>query len=301
MDIVFGQLAVLYVFLLAGWLIGKIKKDKAPHADILSVLLVNILLPCKVFNTFANNLSFAYLAENYYLPLAALVLLLLLVLISHFASKLLTKHEYEQKVYKYSFTIANYAYLGYALIGSIFGEAVLAQFMLFAIPFIIYTYTVGYVLLTGGDKPLKRLLNPITVAIVLGIIFGLTGLKMPDILATAISSASACVGPLSMLLTGITLSGFALKELLTNKTAYIFSAIRLILLPAVAYSICLGLRLDALAPMVLIITCMPCGLNTIVFPKLIGEDCKPGARLALITHVLSIVTLPFWLSFLLPG
>ena len=301
MNIVFNQLAVLYIFLIAGWLIGKIKKEKAPHADILSVLLVNILLPCKVFNTFANNFSVEYFAENYVLPLAALVLLLVLALISRFASRLLTKHKYEQKVYTYSFAITNYAYLGYSLIGSVFGEAVLSQFMLFAIPFIIYTYTVGYVLLTGGDKPLKKLLNPITVAIVLGIIFGLTGLPVPDILASAISSAAACVGPLSMLLTGITLSGFVLKELVRDKTAYIFSALRLVVIPAVAYLICRGLRLDQLAPMVLIITCMPCGLNTIVFPKLIGEDCKPGARLALITCVFSVVTLPFWLSLILPA
>lgn len=298
--IVFGQLSVLYIFLAVGWLIGRIKKDKASHADILSVLLVNVFLPCKVFNTFANNFSVEYFAENYVLPLAALVLLLVLAIASRFISRLLTKREYERKVYTYSFAITNYAYLGYALIGSVLGEAVLAKFMLFAIPFIVYTYTVGYVLLTGGKKPLKKLLNPITSAIVLGIIFGLTGLPMPDVLGSVISSASACVGPLSMLLTGITLSGFAFKELLTDRTAYIFSALRLAVIPAVAYLICLGLRLEELAPMVLIITCMPCGLNTIVFPKLIGEDCKPGARLALITHVFSIATLPFWLSFLLP-
>ena len=300
MDIVFGQLAVLYIFLLAGWLIGRIKKEKAPHADILSVLLVNIFLPCKVFNTFANNFSVEYFLENFTLPLAALVLLAVLAVGSRFVSRLLTKREYERKVYTYSFAITNYAYLGYALIGSVLGEAVLAQFMLFAIPFIIYTYTVGYVLLTGGKKPLNKLLNPITVAIVLGIITGLTGLPVPDVLASVLSSASACVGPLSMLLTGITLSTFALKELVTDKTAYIFSALRLVVIPAVAYFICRGLRLDQLAPMVLIITCMPCGLNTIVFPKLIGEDCKPGARLALITHVFSVATLPFWLSLLLP-
>ena len=299
MQIVFKQLSVLYIFLIAGFLIGRIKKDKASHADILSVLLVNILLPCKVFNTFANNFSVEYFKANYILPLAALVLLSVLVVVSRFGSRLLTKHKYEQKVYMYSFAITNYAYLGYALIGSVFGEAVLAQFMLFAIPFIIYTYTVGYVLLTGGKKPLKKLLNPITVAIVLGIIFGLTGLKVPDVIGSAVSAASACVGPLSMILTGITLSTFALKELVTDKTAYIFSAIRLLVIPAIAYTICRGLRLELLAPMVLIITCMPCGLNTIVFPKLIGEDCKPGARLALITHVFSIATLPFWLSLIL--
>ncbi len=298
MQIVFGQLSILYIFLLAGWIIGKIKKDKADHADILSVLLVNILLPCKVFSTFANNFSPTYFAENYILPLSALVLLAGLCVVSYFASKALTQNRYERRVYNYSFVITNYGYLGYALIEAVFGEAVLAKFMLFAIPFIIYTYTAGYVLLVGGEKPLKKLLNPITAAIVLGIIAGFFGINVPDVAQSAISAASACVGPLSMLLTGITLSTFAFKELLSDKKAYIFSALRLIGIPAAVYFVCTALRLEELLPMMLIITSMPCGLNPIVFPKLIGEDCKPGARLALITHIFSMATLPLWLSLI---
>ena len=102
-----------------------------------------------------------------------------------------------------------------------------------------------------------------------------------------------------MLLTGITLSTFAIKELLADKVAYAFSFLRLIVIPAVAFFVCYTARFDTILPMVLIITCMPCGLNPIVFPKLVGEDCKPGARLALITHVVSLITLPFWLSLIL--
>ena len=295
---VFAQLSILYIFLLAGWIIGKLKKDKASHSDILSVLLVNIFLPCKVFNTFSNNFSVSYFIDNFYLPLSALILLAVLATVSHFVSKLLTKKPYERRVYKYSFAITNYAYLGYTLIGSVFGEEVLTNFMLFAIPFIIYTYTVGYVLLTGGKKPWKKLLNPITASIVLGMIVGLTGINMPGVVSEAVSMASKCVGPLSMILTGMTLSTFVIKELVLDKTAYIFSALRLVVIPGLVYLICALLKLDTLLPMMLIITCMPCGLNTIVFPKLIGEDCKPGARLALITHIFSIATLPLWLSLI---
>ena len=298
LQIILKQLSILYIFLLAGWIIGKLKKDKASHSDIISVLLVNVFLPCKVFSTFANNVSVSYLADHSVLLLSSIILLAILVVLAHFISKLLTKNKYERKVYAYSVAIANYAYLGYALIESVFGVGVLTEFMLFAIPFIFYTYTIGYAMLTGGKNPLKRLINPITFAIVLGLVFGLLGWRLPDMLETVVSTASACVGPLSMILTGITLSTFAFKDLLSNKTAYIFSALRLVVIPAVAYFICRGARLDWLAPMVLIITCMPCGLNTIVFPKLIGEDCKPGARLALITHVFSLITLPFWLSLL---
>lgn len=299
MQIVFKQILILYIFLLLGWIIGKIKKDKAAHAEILSVLLVNIFLPFKVFGTFANNFTISYITEKYTYLIASVILIAILMLISYFLPKLLTKRPYERKVYSYSFVITNYGYLGYVLIEAVFGEAVLAAFMFFAIPFIVYTYTVGYALLTGGEKPIKRLLNPITVSIVLGMIFGLSGLSLPSVLSTVISMGSACVGPLSMLLTGITLSTFVIKELLKDKTSYIFCALRLLIIPAAAYAVCSLLKLGTVLPMILIITCMPCGLNTIVFPKLIDEDCKPGARLALISHIVSLVTIPLWLSLLL--
>ena len=301
MQVVFKQLTILYVFLLAGWLIGKFKKEKAPHADILSVLLVNFLLPCKIFSTFANNVTLTYLAEHWSLLATSVTMLSILAGISVFLPKLLTKNRYERRVYAYSIPITNYGYLGYALIGSVFGESVLSQFMFFVIPFSFYTYTVGYILLVGGKMgkdTLKKLINPIMLSIVAGIAFGLSGLKLPDVASSAISMASSCVGPLSMLLTGITLSTFTMKELLTDKTSYIFAFLRLVVLPTIVFGICRLAHLDNLLPMLLITSSMPCGLNPIVFPRLIGEDCKPGARLALITHVLSLATLPLWLSLI---
>ena len=284
---------------MAGWVIGKLKKDKASHSDILSVLLVNLLLPCKVFNTFSKNFTVAYFREKYNFLIASLALIAVLLILAFFLSKALTKKPYERKVFQYSFAITNYSYLGYVLIEAVFGDAALTGFIFFGIPFIVYTYTFGYALLTGGNNPLKRLLNPITVSIVLGMLFGIFGITLPEFLSKAVSMGSACVGPLSMLLTGITLSTFAVKELLMDKKAYIFSALRLVIIPGAVYAVCRLLKLESILPMALIITCMPCGLNTIVFPKLIGEDCKPGARLALISHVFALATLPLWLSLLL--
>lgn len=298
MPSIFQQLLILYVFIAAGWIIGKAKKGQTEHNQVLSVLLVTILLPCKVFRSFAANFTVEYLSQRYVFLIASTVLLGVLVALARFGSRLFSKHEYQRKVYHYCIVITNYAYLGYVLIEAVFGEKMLADFMFFAIPFIIYTYTMGYALLTGGKNPLKRLINPVTVAIVLGMITGLTGLKLPDFLQSVISMASACVGPLSMLLTGMTLSGFKLKELVLDWKVFVFAFIRLLALPGVIYLACRGLGLNDVLPMMVIITCMPCGLNTIVFPKLINQDCSLGARLALITHVFALPTLFLWLTLI---
>ena len=101
-----------------------------------------------------------------------------------------------------------------------------------------------------------------------------------------------------MLLTGITLSQFKLPELVANKTAYIVCALRLVVLPLAVYSIFSLLGLYSILPYATLVAAMPCGLNPIVFPKLVGKDCKTGARLAFLSHLFSCITLPLWLSIL---
>ena len=301
MQSVLNQLAILYLFLAVGWIIGRVKPGQTEHSGILSVLLVNFFLPCKVFSNFSSNFTPAYLISNGVAVLFAMALLGALVLLSIPLARLLTKDEYEQRIYRYTFTVSNYAYVGYGLTEGVFGEAVLTDLILFCIPFAIYTYSFGYALLTGGKKPWKRLINPVTVGIALGCVSGLSGIALPSVPQSVVSGASACFGPVSMLLTGLTLSTLRFKELFTDKVAYLVCAIRLIGIPGLILGLCLGLRAlgilpPAVYPAALIMAAMPTGLNTVVFPKMIGKDCTIGARLAFLSHLLSLATLPLMLA-----
>ncbi len=298
MTVVLEQLLILYIFLFLGWLFGKIKKTLPLQTGILSFLLVNLFLPTKLFISFSKNFTVSYFKERYMAIIISVVLLLILHFASKYASKLLTKKSYEQKVYRYTLTIANYAGMGYALAESLFGEAGLADMILFCIPFVIYTYTFGYAMLTGEGISAKRIFNPITIAIILGIVFGLLGISVPDTVNGILNMSSACAAPVSMVLTGLTLSMFSFKELIGNIKPYIVVALRLVVFPAIIFGVCKLFRLDIINS-ALLMSCMPSGLNTIVFPRLVDEDCKPGARLVLISHIFSLTTIPLWLSLLM--
>ena len=299
MLIIFKQLIVLYIFLFLGWLFGKLKRDLQGHTGILSFILVNLFLPSKVFGTFSKNFTVSYIKNNYVTIIISVSILVALALVSWLISKPLTKNQYERKVYRYSLTISNYAYMGYVLTEQLFGTQGLTDLILFCIPFAMYTYTFGYAMLTGRGGSIKRLVTPLTLSIALGIVVGLTQIQIPDVIGQVLSTSSACVGPLSMVLTGISLSAFAPRELVTDVKTYVVVALRLVGIPALVFGACTLLRLDGVIVPATVMASMPCGLNTIVFPKLVGEDCKTGARLALISHLFSLVTLPLWLSILM--
>ncbi len=118
-----------------------------------------------------------------------------------------------------------------------------------------------------------------------------------NVLADLLSKAVACMGPISMLLTGMVISEYNMKKMLTNKPVYAMTALRLLVIPIGACGILrlLGLEFAVLPAMTLL--CASCGLNTIVFPKLVGQDCSTGAALACVSSILCCLTIPlcFWI------
>lgn len=299
MLIVLQQLCILYAFLCLGYYFGKKKPGLRDQTGILSFLLVNLFLPSKTFSNFAKNFTVSYIQNNYQIIILSVSLLIVLHFLAKYMARGLEKDEYNRKVYEYSITISNYAYMGYTLVEGVFGAQMLTNLILFCIPFSIYTYTVGYMKLTGSGRDLKRLVNPITGAIVLGVTIGLTGLPVPSVLEKALSMSSACVGPVSMLLTGFTLSAFCIRELFAAKKVYALVGIRLVVIPLIVFVLFTLFRLQAMMPCALIMAAMPTGLNTIVFPKSVGKSSDLGARLAFLSHLFSCATIPIWLSILM--
>lgn len=143
---------------------------------------------------------------------------------------------------------------------------------------------------------LKRgLVTPMMMSLILGMILGLTGIapRMPGFLVGALDSASDCQGPVAMLLAGFVIGGYDIKGLLADIRVYIATALRLIVIPAVMVTVLrfMGTGKDILT-LALIAFGTPLGLNTIVYPAAYGGETRTGASMAMISHTLSVITIP---------
>ena len=301
MEALVKQLLVLYIFIIAGVILGKWRKDMAQKSSLLSFLTVNLLLPCKMLLNFSKNFTVTYLQTNYITVFISMGIMCLLLLLGGLVGKLLSRKDpYGQKVYKYSVTVSNYAYFGYVLMENAFGSAALNNMMVFCLPFSLYCYTFGVGLLMDKKASVRSLLTPTPIAIAIGIALGLTGVKLPAVLTTVASNASAAMGPITMLLVGLVLSGFSLKEMLPDWQSWAFSVIKLLVIPAIVFGICklLGLVMilpASVYPVAVFVAAMPCGLNPVIYPRLIGKDCSMGAKLIPLTAILSLATIPLWI------
>ena len=292
MQVVIEKVLILMIFAAVGYTLCKAKITKSSDASVLSKLAVYVFLPAMSFKTYATSFTVDYVRTNYSSLLLSVAVVAVLALISLPLSRLLTRDAYLRKVYHYSITIANYGYMGYVLAENLYGGEMLLSVMVYALPLAFYVYGVGYPTLTNSGVSAKKFFNPSIIASLLGMAVGLCGLTVPEVALDLLGKAAACVGPISMLLTGMTLSEYRLRTLLCDRNTYIVTALRLLVMPSLLAGtlILLDFR-EAVIPM-LMLYAMPCGLNMVVFPKLVGERCEAGASLALVSSVLSCATIP---------
>ncbi len=220
---------------------------------------------------------------------------------------------YERNVYRYALAIANIGYMGDPIVLALFGNEALAYYKMFSLPFNIVIYIWGISILVPKESRsgnlIKNVLNAPTIALFVGIIFGLSGITshIPAFLSSAIVSLKDCMGPVAMLLAGVTIANYNFLGMLKKNKVYVASLLRLIVLPIIIVGVIYGIKEgvnaifnlaigNSLLFYVLFTTATPLGMNTIVFPEAYGGDPETGASMAMISHTLCVITIPIMVA-----
>ncbi|MBQ8880572.1 MAG: AEC family transporter [Oscillospiraceae bacterium] len=292
-----SKVGMLLIFISVGYILRHWHKLPKEAAKVLSLLCVMVFSPAYSILNLSRNVRIEKLEENITLFGFGLAFAAVAIVVGLVLGKALGKSPMDKSSLTYAFTFPNYGYFGYPVIEGVFGTAMLGEFMVFAIPMSILCSSYGYVLFQKEKKfdILRLLKTPLIASLVIGIALGLTGIKLPSVLESALSGASACMSPCSMLLAGFMLGKLPLKRLFSGFRPYYLTAIRMIGIPvafgAVMY-LC-GLRGNLLF-WPLIFSCLPLGLNLVVYPESNGFEKEAGdnAKLCFISYVLALAVLP---------
>lgn len=289
-----SQVVSLFLTILIGYVLYKKKLVSEGTDKALSRVLALVMSPCLSFKIFSTHLTVQVLSTKWIIVVYGLVAVGFSYIIGLIFSRFFAKDRYNRNIYTYSFTIANFGYAGYAIINSMFGEAMLFDMMVFAIPFNMFIFGVFYPMLTGHDKmSFKYLVNPVFIAMIAGGIVGLSGIKLPSIITSVTENLGSCMGPVAMLVTGMVVAKYDALKLLKNVRVYIVSIARMIIIPAI---IVIAFRLAGADENIIIVTlgttAMSLGLNTVIYPASCGQDTTTGASMALISNIMGLVTIP---------
>ena len=219
--------------------------------------------------------------------------------ISVFFSTILYKKQEinRQKSLKYGTIISNSGFLGNPMVEGIYGSEGLLYAALFMLPVRIVMWTIGIAVFLKGrkEKLWKNVLtHPCIVAIYAGVIIMVCGIQFPTFVEKTIVGISGCNTPLSMMLVGMMLAEVKPKGLI-DKTMVFYTAIRLLIIPAVVFAITAFLPIDGmLRGITVIMAGMPAPITTALLSAKYGGDEKYATGMIFLSTISSLITLPLW-------
>ena len=199
------QVAVLFLLIGTGMVAVKTGVLKLENKQALSNLLVYIIVPAMVVNSYRMEFSTQILHNL----LAAFGMSVLSVLLGTVITLLLTAHKTGSRmpIFRFACIFSNAAYMGFPLISALFGSEGLLYASAYVTVFNILLWTLGYGLVSGGSsvKEVARSLvrTPVLYAIVVGLGIYLLQIPLPALITQPLELLAGVNTPLSMLITGM--------------------------------------------------------------------------------------------------
>jgi len=307
--IIISQIFILAVVVLIGTVASKLKVLTFDTKDMLSKVIFNISLPLMLFTNFLKLDATPRLLANSIVVLSvAGFVIMFLLLVGWVTTKIFKIRGSEAAVFKAHSMFGNTIFLGFPLINALYGPEGLLYASMFQFVSTIIMWTVGVVVLTYGNgsswkKSILKVINPNTIATLLGLIFFLLSVKLPKLIVIPLSELGAANTWLSMLYIGAMLAFSNVGGLMRKKSLYIISFNRLILVPIILVSLfalvaaILGAAPEKLVSAVIILeVSMPCMASVVIMAKELGADDQLAVGNVFVSTILSIVSLPFILT-----
>lgn len=214
-----GQMTVLFLLILIGYLLAKVKAVPENTATVLSKLENNLFVPALVLGTFVSNFTVEKLGTAWKLFLISFVICFIMMAFAILVARCCSKDQYIRNIYTYGLAFSNFGFMGNAVVSVVFPD-MFVDYLIFTMPLwtMIYLWGVPCLLIPSEDgkqtikSRLKSFANPMFAALIVGIIIGLAGFELPTPIMTVITTAGNCMSPIAMLLTGITVANMNLKK-----------------------------------------------------------------------------------------
>ena len=307
MDLFFAtgnQMIYLFALIFIGFILSKLGLLPESAPKVLSVLENNVFIPALVMGTFIGNFTVDKLKSAGVLFGFSFAVMAVTVPLSVLIPKWLTKDRDTRNICTYGLAFSNFGFMGNSVVMALFPDLFM-EYLIFTLPLwiMIYLWGVPQLLMPAAEtntlgSRFKRFLTPMLVGLLVGMGIGITGLSLPSALTSVIQTLGSCMSPVAMLLTGITVAKISLKSVFKDRTIYLTTAVRLLAIPLAFVGLfVLWNPSDAIVICTVCSLAMPLGLNIIVVPSAYGKDPTKAAGMALVSHLLSCITIP--LVFLL--
>lgn len=295
----------IFIIALCGFLAFKFKLLRENNIQRLSRLVINLFLPCLIFNRLIRGFQFDGSLQWLIYPmlgiLVSLVGLGLARIILVFDKQIQDKNEFICLI-----AFQNCGYLPLMLVWRIFpapvADSLSINIFLFMLGFNLFFWSYGVRLLTQQkDKrpQFKRIMNAPLLSLILSLILLATNLHklLPVIVTKSTALIGGCTLPVAFIVVGAVLAGSFEQLRGIKRLLWKMVLAKMILIPGLFFLLLNILQLPSLMALVILIeAAMPSAITLSV----VAYEQKVGYKIVnqgvLLTHLVGLVTIPFFIS-----
>jgi predicted permease len=307
-----GKIITIVLLIGVGFLARKKNIITAESKKSITDLVLGLIIPIAVFNSFLSDFDWEKLRNSLVLLLIALVYYpILQFVVSKIFFGRYPKDEAKRRLFQFGITYSNAVFMGLPFAQALFGSDGLFYASVFNLPYNVYLWSMGYAALTRQPMDKKGIkntfTNPVIIACLLGYLYWLVSVLIPDQVITALApvfdvfaTISGANTPMSMILIGAIVAEAQFIKMLRDKDIWIFSLVKLIVVPGLLFGVlyALGFRGWIVAVPTVIAAMPACATGGILAAKFDIQK-ELSASIITFTTMLSALTAPIWLLVLL--
>ena len=303
MSIFYARLGAIAIIMALGFLLGKLKLISSTTNRELTNLLLTVFMPASLFMAFPSSYDEASAGLFFSGLLAgALVMLLVIILAKIIFNKKWMKNGLREEA-QFALIFNNATFLGYPIVASTFGPGGILAYCGFIISFNIALFSYGIWLFEKKltIKLLFRIItNPNIIAVLLGMVIFLLNINLPSFLTDAVGYVGGATTPLSIICIGYMLSEAKLIKVLKKGRLLVTAIIQLVLGPVVTWGILTLLHFPTeVIQVCTLIQALPTATSLGLFAVKYGGNASESSELVTISTILSVITMPIMVLFLL--
>ncbi len=294
----------LFALVVVGYVAGKLGYLGGDFDRQLSRLVINITCPALILS---SAMTGQLPDRRYILPLLAISVITYVVLtaVAFLLPRYLTRQQQDEGVVGFALMFGNVGFMGYPVVASIFGHEAVFYAAVLNVVNTFAVFTIGTVLVTGsseveGSRFQKKVLysTPMLAAYLTMAIVALEIDNIPAFVSQPLTMLGNITVPAALLIIGSSMSQLSLRTMLGNRTVYLTTLFRLVLLPVAVYYLTslLGFS-DFVININTLVIAMPVATYGTILCLKYGRDTTVITEVTFITTLLSMLTIPLLVMF----
>ena len=295
-QILLQQTIIMFALMLLGLLLSRRGMITEQGSRDLSNVLLYAVIPCVILRSYMSEFSTEKLRAMGLSALIAVIAFAASIAVAYLTCG--TRHRIEN----FAVAFGNAGFIGIPLVTAVFGPEAAFYVVSFSTFANLLQWTYGIVIISGKKETMNLrmvFVNPVFISMVIGIALFVLQPTLPTVVTGTIGYIADGNTVLAMIILGYYLSKVLLRGLFADARLYLFSALRLLVVPAVTILVFLPFPFarGEITLITLIAAATPIASSTAIFAQKFDQDYRRAVSYVCLSTILSVATLPLVMLF----